>query len=339
MFGRIFWWLCLSVCLWLIPITALAQSFYSGKALRILTPSPPGALTDIEARTVGRHLSRHIPGNPSIIVQPIPGGGGINLANYLYNVAKPDGLTIGLNGTLVAFHKILGTRGVKYKVEDFIWLGTFADPNSILIFHVDSPYSSVEAIRNANRPPKLGVPSSRHAIFMQARIFQKSLGVKFDYVFGYSPPEIDLAVERKEIDGRSSTYSTVVARRREWLDQGFYILGIISDKRHKALPKVPTIWELIKDENTRKLVEVAVVPFRTPRAWTAPPGVPQERVQILRQGFLATLKDPKFLADAKRTGLSVVPNDGEQVEKTIRKLTQASPDILKQIREMLRRPK
>lgn len=324
---------------WAAPGALSAASFYEGKAFRILVPSPPGALTDIEARTVGRHISRHIPGSPAVIVQSIPGGGGINLANYLYNVAKPDGLTVAISGTLVAFHKLLGTRGVKYEVEKFHWLGTFADPNFILVFHVDTPYSSVEAIRNAPKPPKLGVPSSRHAIYMQSRIFQEALGLKFNYAFGYSPPEIDLAVERKEVDGRTSTLSTVLARRKEWLDRGFHVISVASDSRLKQLPGVPTIWELVKDKETREFIEVAMVPFKTPRAWTAPPGVPAERVAILRQALMKTLRDPKFLQDAKKTGLSVVPNSGEEVEKVFGKLRNAPPELLKRVPSLVKSPK
>ncbi|MFQ5853287.1 MAG: Bug family tripartite tricarboxylate transporter substrate binding protein [Candidatus Binatia bacterium] len=335
-------WLLLSVLILCLTIVTPkpGQAFYEGKVLRILVISPPGSLTDIEARLVARHIGRQIPGKPGVIVQSVVGGGGINMANYLYRVAKPDGLTIGVNGTLVALHKLLGTRGVKYKVEDFTWLGSFADPYFVLLFHAKTPYDSVAALKKASKPPKLGVPSVRHAIYLQSRIWEEALGVKFQYTFGYSPPEIELAVDRREIDGRSFTLSNLFNRRPDWIDQGYHFVSVTSRERDKRLPKTPTIWELIKDEDTRTFIETAMVPFQTPRPWSAPPGVPKDRVQILRKAFMDTLKDPKFVKDAKRSALPIYPKGGEELARILKeRLTQAPPEIRKRIPKLLKPPK
>lgn len=335
-------WLLLSVLILflIVVIPRPGQAFYEGKVLRILVISPPGALTDIEARLIARHIGRHIPGKPGVIVQSFVGGGGINMANYLYRAAKPDGLTIGVNGTLVALHEILGTRGVKYKAEDFVWLGSFADPNFILIFHPKTPYDSVAALKKASKPAKLGVPSVRHAIYLQSRIWEEALGVNFQYAFGYSPPEIELAVERREVDGRSVTLSNLFNRRQDWIDQGYYFPSVTSRERQKRLPKTPTIWELIKDEDTRKFIESAMVPFETPRPWSAPPGVPKDRAKILRKAFMDTLRDPKFLDDAKRSRLPVFPKSGEELARILKeRLTQAPPEIRRRIPKLLKPPK
>ncbi len=323
-----------------ITSSANAQSFYKGKVLKILVPSPAGSLTDIEARAIARHISRHIPGEPDVIIQAYLGAGGINLANYLYSAAKPDGLTIGVNGSLVALHTILKTKGVRYKIEDLNWLGSYAEPNFILIFHAKTPNKDVEALKQAAQAPKLGIPSARHAIFLQGRIFQEVLGVNFQYTFGYSPPEIDLAVDRREIDGRSMALSNLFNRRQDWIKQGYHMFMVTSKERVKELPDTPTIWEYIKEDEKRKFIEAALVPFTTPRPWSAPPKVPQDRVQILRKAFMATLEDPKFKEDAERSALPIYPMSGEELTGILKqKLTEAPPEILKKIPALLKPPK
>lgn len=319
-----------------------ARSFYEGKTIQLFVASGAGATTDISARLVGRYLGKHIPGNPGIIVQNMPGGGGLVGANYLYNVAKPDGLTILAVSRANYLDQMVGRVEVKADFRKFNWIGSFNKSPMMAACRTDTPYKSIAAIRGAKVPPRFGQSGTGSISYVFGSLVEKILDLKIKNVTGFqSGRETDLGMERGEVDCRATSDITVIrAPWNRWVKENF-VTFVLQQGPEKStlLPPVPTVAELAPPESKPlvNLMDIMLAYTEFDRPFAAPPGVPKERLQILRESFERMLKDGEFTADAKKlldwdgkTYLS-----GEQLQKKIEVTVTQPADVIKRIKEIL----
>jgi tripartite-type tricarboxylate transporter receptor subunit TctC len=319
-----------------------ARPFYDGKTIQLLVSSGPGATTDISARLVARYLGKHIPGNPGIIVQNMPGGGGLVGANYLYNVAKPDGLTILAVSRANYLDQMVGRQEVKADFRKFNWIGSFNKAPMMAACRSDTPYKSIAAIRAAKVPPRFGQSGTGSISYVFGSLIEKILDLKIKNVTGFqSGRETDLGMERGEVDCRATSDITVIrAPWNRWVKENFVTFVIQQGPEKSALlPPVPTVAELAPPESKPlvNLMDIMLAYTEFDRPFAAPPGLSKERLQTLREGFEKMLKDGEFAAEAKklldwdgRTYLS-----GEQLQRRLEATVTQPPEVIKRIREIL----
>jgi len=338
------------VCIFLLALTGSApraqgqggKPIYEGKTIQLLVASGPGATTDISARLVARYLGKYIPGHPGIIVQNMSGGGGLVAANYLFNVAKPDGLTIAAMSRANYIEQMVGRSEVKADFRKFNWIGSFNKAPMMVACRSDTEYKSIAAMRAAKIPPRFGQSGTGSISYVFANLIERILNLKIKNVTGFqSGRETDLGLERGEVDCRATSDITVIrAPWNQWVKENFVTFVIQQGPEKSALlPPVPTVVELARPEAKPYLTLMSVMLAYTEfdRPFAAPPGVPKERLEILRDSFERMLKDAEFTAEAKKlldwdgkTFLS-----GEQLQKKIEATVTQPPDVIKRVKEVL----
>jgi len=309
--------------------SALAQSgkkFFEGKTVTLFAGSSAGGGTDIAARLFARHLERHIPGKPTVLVVNKPGAGGMIAANELYNRSKPDGLTMSTMNTGALFGIATGNDALKFDLQKFIFVGQALDEAQTVYMRSATPYTSFDAIRKANKEgkqPKMGAQSLDHTSNVVVKIVEEILGLDFQVIPGYQgTPEILLDIERGALDGRSQGTGSLLGTRKEWIEKRFIRLLVTSrNKRDPRLPEVPTIAELAPAEK-KNLLNALYAAENIGRSIVLPPGVPADRVTILRDAFAEMTQDPQFLREGEKVGLEIGLTRGEEmnriVENTVR---------------------
>jgi tripartite-type tricarboxylate transporter receptor subunit TctC len=330
--------------LFLLSSGAHAQApFYQRKTITIVVGYLAGDGYDIWARLLAAHLARHIPGEPNIIVQNQPGAGSLIAANSIYNVAKPDGLTLGAIGPSVYLDQLLGKKEVQFDWAKFTWIGSTEKTPWLFYMRADTPYKTLDDIRKAAEPPKCsatGTGTSGHFI---PKLMEEAFGTKFQIVMGYKGGgEQDLALERGEVQCRALSVPTFFSRepfgtwRKNNLVRVLLQTGRSRDPRAK---EVPTIFELMNryktPEPTRKLVVGILASGDLGRPIVAPPAVPPERVKILREAFMKTMQDPVFLEDAKKKKLEADPSSGEDLEALAKEAVAQPKDIVERMKKIL----
>lgn len=319
-----------------------AAETYQGKRVEILTHAPPGGTYDLNSRLLARHLPKHIPGNPSVIVRNMPGGGGLIQANYLFQRGKPDGTTIGLLASGVPQMEALGMPGIKYESRRFQWIGLIADTTFMVIARREAPVRTLEDLLDPNRPPLIvgtsGPPSNLHVIPAGLNlVLEKIVGRSpFKLIPGYAgmAPLVS-ALERGEIDGFSASWDSFPATAPHFLEpapgKGLVHLvgyvGLVRDPELEQL-KVPFIPDQIKNPKDRAVLDFLAAPSRTMYAVVAPPGLAGDRLKILREAFMKTVSDPQYIADIRKVNLEVRPLPGEELEKVVKKIMETPRDII-----------
>ena len=337
-------WYTILFTLWSAPF-ASAQTdkpWFEGKTIQLLVASGPGATTDISARLVARYLGKHIPGNPGIVVRNMSGGGGLITANYLFNVAKPDGLTIAAMNRANYVEQMVGRPEVKADFRKFSWIGSFNKSPMMVACRSDTEYKSIAAIRTAKTPPRFGQSGTGSISYVFANLIERILDLKIKNVTGFqSGRETDMGLERGEVDCRATSDITVIrAPWNRWVKEN-YVTFVVQQGPEKSalLPPVATVAELARPEAKPYLALMNVMLAYTEfdRPFAAPPGVPKERLQILRESFERMLKDSDFAAEAKKlldwdgtTSLS-----GEELRKKIEATVTQPPDVIKRVKEVL----
>ena len=323
---------------------ATAQTpFYQGKTVVIDVGYQNGDGYDIWARVLAAYMGKHIPGNPGFIVQNMPGAGSMIAANNLYNVAKPDGLTMGAIGPSLYLDQLIGKKEVQFDWAKFGWIGS--TENTPWLFYMNSiaPYKNMGDVRKAKEPPKCSATSSGTSGHFIPRLLEEALGAKFNVVMGYrGGAEQDLAFERGEVVCRSLSIPTFFARepfttwRRE---HRVRILMQTGRKRDPKLPEVPTIHELMDQYKTpaatRSVITVILASGDIGRPFVTSPGVVPERLKILRDAFTKTMRDPAFLADAKARKFAADPDSGEGLEKIAKELVSQPREIIERMKKIL----
>jgi tripartite-type tricarboxylate transporter receptor subunit TctC len=300
--------------------------FYKDKTISVVLGGPPGGSADMRTRAVTILLRKHIPGNPTLVIQYMSAGGGRQAANHVYKAAKPDGLTIGSMGAALVTNAVLGVTGVQYDIDKFIYLGT---PDSaqhyIFITNRKSGLTSLEKLRAASGV-RIGAQSVGHPVYTVGRIFAYFLGLKEPrFVTGYTGPEIDIALINGEIDARAGTGETIILRSPEWLEKGLVDIHagieIPKGQRHPHYAQLPEVETFAVSTREKRLLEM----FRSFRlsgqSFFLPSETPKERVQILHEAMRKTLADPEFFKEFRKlTGDDPTPLMPEALAKAIREM-------------------
>lgn len=318
------------------------KPFYEGKTIELIASSGTGATTDITSRLISRYLGKYIPGNPGVLVRNMPGGGGLVSANYLYNISKPDGLSILAVSRANYMEQMIGRTEVRADFRKFSWVGSFNKAPMMFACRSDSPYKSWAALRTAKSPPRVGQSGTGSISYIFAKLLDKIFDVKLKNVTGFqSARETDLGMERGEIDCRATSDLTVIRSPwNRWVKEK-YVTFLLQQGPEKSdlIPPVATVHELAPPEAKATVVLMGVMLAYTEfdRPFAAPPNVPKERLQILRNGFLKMLQDKEFAAEAK-TLLDwdgAAHFSGEQLQRRIDTTMNQPANVIKQIKEIL----
>jgi len=315
-----------------------AQSSFSGKTVRILVGSSAGGGFDTYARAVARHLGRHLPGNPTVIVENLPGAGGVIAANQLYKVAKPDGLTLGHFVGSILFAQVLGRPGMEFETRKFEYLGAAAKEDVVCALTRASGITSVEKWMAARTPVKLGGVGPGAPPDNTARLLKATTALPIQLVAGYKgTAEIRLAAESGEVSGGCWTWDSVKVTWRKAIESGEAVVVLqVTGKGSPDLPGVPQAIDLAKTDEARRLLQIGAHNAGAyGRPFVLPPGTPKDRVQLLRRAFQDTLKDREFLAECEKAKLTVDPMTGEELEKLIAELYTLDPAIVARLKEVL----
>jgi tripartite-type tricarboxylate transporter receptor subunit TctC len=319
------------------------EPFYKGKTITILAGTGAGNVYDIFARMFARHLGKHIPGNPHIIVQNMAGAASMIAANHLYNVSKPDGLTIGAIFPALYFDQIIGRSEVKFDWGKFIWLGSPAKSDQLMYMRADSPFKSIEDVVKASPPPKCGATGTTSTAYYVPKLLDQTIGTNFEIVLGYKTgTDIDLAVERGEVICRAFTIEAFFAREPffTWVKKKFVRVLVQTGKsRDERLKNVPTMAELMDkyktDDTGRRLANLVLAAGEFGRPYVLPPNTSADKVKIIREAFAKTLKDEAVLADAKANKLDIEPSTAEELDRLAKEVMSQPPDIVAQMKKLL----
>jgi tripartite-type tricarboxylate transporter receptor subunit TctC len=315
-----------------------AQSFFEGKTLRITVGLAPGGGFDTYARAIARHIGKHIPGNPTVIVENMPGAGSLISANHLYKVAKPDGLTVGkFNGSLM-LGQVLGQPGIEFDARRFEFIGAAVKEDAVCGLTKGSGITSIEKWMASRTPVKLGGVAPGASPDNTARVLKAALGLPIQVVSGYKgTAEIRLAADGGELAGACWSWESMRATWRTALEAGDAIAVLqVTARVFPDLPNVPLAINLAKTDEARRLIEVGVQNTSAfSRPFVLPPGTPKERVQILRKAFQETLKDKAFLAEAERAKLTFDPVTGDELEKMVTDLFTLDAALLAKLKTIL----
>src|SRR5262245_56429904 len=323
---------------------AETRSFYEGRTITMLISTSPGGATDVAGRLLTRHLGKYIPGHPNIIAQNMPGAGGIVAANYLYNVAKPDGLTILAVNRANYLDQMAGRPEVKLDFRKLNWIGSFNRAPMMIACRRDSTFTTVEALRSAKAPARFGEGGTGSISYVFSNLVGAVLDFKVKHVTGYgSAREIDLGVERGEADCRASSDITLVRPPwPNWVQQG-YVAFVVQQGpvKSRLLPQsTPTVYELApaSAKPTLSLMDIMVAYTEFDRPFATAPGVPKERLQTLREGFEKMLTDPGFIGEAKKLvdWDSTSYLSGEALQSSIEKTVTQQAEVIKRIKEILK---
>jgi tripartite-type tricarboxylate transporter receptor subunit TctC len=325
--------------------SAHAQApFYQGKTIRVIVGTPPGNLYDLWARLIVDHLGKHVPGNPSFVVQNMPGAGHVVAANHLFTVAKPDGLTI--IGSIIPslyLNQLIGRSEIQFDWAKFAWIGSPARGNSQMYMRADTPYKSIDEVRSAKEPPKCGATGVTGPDSYLPKLVQEVAGAKFNIVTGYpGGTDIDLGVERGEIHCRAFTIEAFFGREpyTTWRKNGF-VRNIFQtgEKRDARLPDTPTVYEIMDRyktaEDGRRLARVLLAAGSMGRPMFGPPGTAPDRLATLREAFKKTMNDPQLQAEVEKRKYEFEPVDGEELEKIAKEVTTQPADIIARLKRVL----
>jgi tripartite-type tricarboxylate transporter receptor subunit TctC len=292
--------------------------FYRGKSIDLYVNVSVGGGYDLYARMLARHIGRHIPGNPTILPKNMEGGGGMRLANWLYNVAPKDGTALGAVARAMAFEPLLGNKGAQYDGTKFSYIGSANDEVSVCVaWHT----SGVATFEDAQKTQLVvGAGGVADDTYQYPALLNNMFGAKFKMIPGYpGGNDINLAMERGEVAGRCSIpWSTVKATRRFWIDdKKVNLLMQYSLAKHADLPNVPLVMDLAKTGEQRTILKLIFGRQVMGRPFAAPPGVPKDRVEVLRKAFMDTMADKDFLAEAEKAKFEITPVSGGTIENLV----------------------
>ncbi len=329
----------------MFSLVALAQSaaadpvadFYKGKTVAIIIGSPPGGGYDALARIVAKHLPAQLPGTPSVVVQNMPGAGGIVSANHVYTNAAKDGTVIGAPNNNAPFEPLFGTPQAAFDATRFNWLGTPSVEVGMLTVWHETPVNTWQDVKA--REITMGASGANSTPSFYARLLNETLGLKLKVIVGYrGQPEAFLAMQRGELDGYASVFwSALKSTKPEWIkEKKVKLLVQFGLEREPEIPTVPFILDLVSNPEDRLLIQAACAPLAAGRPYMFPPGVPAERVAAMRKALFATFKDARFVEEATKTGLDVKsPRTGEQLAALIERIyRETSPTLVARLKKL-----
>ncbi len=325
------------------PDLEAQTTFYKDKTITLVAGTTAGSQYDAHARLMAQHWGKHIAGNPGFIVQNMPGAGSLIAANHLYNLAKPDGLTITSIIPAIYFNQLAGRKEVQFDYAKFNWIGSVDRSDNLIYMRSDTPFKTIYDVRRATQGPKCTATGTGTIGHYMPKLLNETIGTKFDIILGYpGGPEMDLAVEKNEAHCRAFTHAAWFSGEpyRTWQKNGFaHVLIQTGKKRDERLAQTATLNELMDefktDEVGRRLAKVVLTSGELGRPYLLPPGIPAERLKMLREAFLKLMADPNFLADIKKRGLEVEPSTGEELEKLAKEVMTQPPEVIERMKKLL----
>jgi tripartite-type tricarboxylate transporter receptor subunit TctC len=319
---------------------AAADDFFRGKVIRFIVGFSPGGGFDTYARTVARYMGKHVPGNPTVMVENMTGAGSLIAANHIYKVAKPDGLTIGaFNGNQI-LAQLVGGPGIAFDARKMEWIGAPGYNHDLCLLSQNTGIANAEQWLAAKTELKLAGSAPGSPTDDVAKVLKEAIGLPIRLVTGYKgTADMRVAVESGEMDGLCGlSWASARATWRRAIEANQVAIMLQSaPKPHPDLPKVPLSISFAKTAEARQLVEAGVHrPSSMTYAYSLPPGTPKDRVQALRRALLQTLKDGDFLRDAGKANLEIAPAAGEEIEKSIRELFQTPAPVVARLKEILK---
>jgi len=317
--------------------------FYQGKTIRIVTGYPAGDVNDLWPRLIAQHMGKYIPGNPNFIVQNMPGASSMIAANYVYSVAKPDGMTLGWIAPTLYFDQLVGRKEARYDWAKYSFIGSPAQSEHHLYMRADSPYKTIEDVRKATEPPKCGSGGATGTGFYFPKLLEETVGAKFNIVLGYQGGgPIDLAVEKGEIHCRAMTIESFMSREpfHTWRKNNFIrSLAQSGRKRDPRLPDTPTIFELMDQYKTpdqsRRVATVILAGGVFGRPLVGPAGMPSDRLKIVRSAVASALKDPELKAEAEKRNYELDPVGGEEMQRLAKEVMSQPPGVIERMKKIL----
>lgn len=319
------------------PGAVTAQGFFDGKQMTLLVGSGVGGGYDVYARLVARHWPKHIPGKPTFVVQNMPAAGSLVATNTLANTAPRDGLTIGQVQAHMAVEPMMGVTGslanVKFDGRTLNWIGSIAKEYPVVVAWHTSPIKTFKD--TLSQEMVLGASGTATADSVYPRLMNEMIGTRFKVIDGYKDnPSMILATETGEIMGRGGWFlSSLMSTQGQQLKEGkLRVLAQVALEKHPDLPHVALVTEFISDNAKRAKLEFSLSWLAMGRPFVAPPGVPADRLKILRDSFMATANDPELLAEAKRMNLDISPLTGEQTQAIVAGLYDTPKDVVESVR-------
>ena len=311
--------------------------FYKGKTVALYSGHSAGGAYSAYAQTIKDHIGKHIPGNPTVVFQIKTGGTGRVLANWLYNVAPRDGLVFGTFHERIGLEPKVSPKGTKYVGRKFGWVGSAGKQKSVCITWKDSKIKTIQDTLKSQTI--VGADASAATGSVMPRMLNSMIGTKFKLIRGYNPMEVFIAMERGELDGICGYgWASLKTAKPDFIDgKKVNFLLQFSDKSHPELTHVPLMMDLVTDKDSRQALRLVFATQEMGRPYAAPPGVPAGRLAALRRAFGATMKDPAFLADAKKRRLEIDPITGEEITALMDELYQVDDKIAASV-EAFRKP-
>lgn len=338
---RIFWrMIALIVCVHApsSPSVFAQDGFYKGKTVRIVVAFSPGGGFDTYSRAIGRHLGKHIPGNPTVVVENMTGAGGIIQANFMYQAASPDGLIIGSNIGGLILQQIMGAKGIQFDGRRFEYIGAPAVDHPVCVLTKASGITTMEQWFAAKEPVKLGGVGPGGTASDVARTLQAALNLPIQVVDGYKgTSDIRLAAESGELAGGCWAWESIKTMWSKGIQAGDVSVVVQTmPKTHQELSNVPLAIKYAKTDDAKRLLQHAIHDTATiTRLYFMPPKTPQDRVATVRQAFLDTYKDPQFVAEAKKARLDLQAVTGEEMEQIVAGLFKMEPKQIARLKEVL----
>ena len=316
---------------------------FQGKTVTIVVGTVAGDLYDLYARAIALFMGKYLPGNPNVIVHNMPGAGHMIAANYVYTVSKPDGLTMGAINAGLYFEQLIGRAEVKFDWTKYNWIGNATKSPQVLYMRADPPFKTIEDVRVAKEPPKCGTTGLSNMGYFVPKLLEETVSAKFNVISGYQGGnEIDLGVERGEIQCRSLSTEAYFSREPflTWRKNGFTRELMQGGRaRLEKLANVPTIYELMDKykapELGRRLATALLASGEFHRPYMAPPNMRPEVVQTLRDAFNKTMKDPDFIAEAKKKRLDLDPTTGEEVQALASEALAQPKDVIERLKKLM----
>ena len=319
-------------------------NFYQGKTIRVIIGYQPGDNHDQWARFYARFLGRYIPGNPDFVAQNMPGAGSMIAANHIYNVSKPDGLTLGAIGGALFMAQLTGRKEVQFDWPKFSWIMTPERGGHLLFMRSDTPFKILDDLRQTSDPPRCSATGVGSTGYDVPRLLDEAFGFKFRVISGYpGGAEQDLAMERNEVQCRAITIDGFFGREpfRTWITNGFVRILMQTEKqRHAKLPNVPTIFELMDQykisDAKRRLVNsyLGIWGFGS-RPIVSTPGIPPDRLKILRDAFMKMFKDPEVVNEIKKRNWEAEPVPGDELDTLAKDVVNQPPEIAAALKRIL----
>jgi len=315
------------------------EPFYKGKVVKLVVGFSPGGGFDTYSRTLARHMPKHIPGNPTIIVDNMTGAGSLIAANHLYKVAKPDGLTVGNFAGGLILNQVLEKPGIEFDARKFEYIGVIAKNDPVCAFTKKSGITTINKWMSSSAAAKLGGLSPGNETDDNPKILKAALGLPLRVVSGYKgTSDIRLAAEGGELDGACWGWNSMRPTWQKSIEAGDVFVVLQATPKHlpDLPPNIPLAIDFAKTEEERQLIQMGIHnQSDLLRLYGVPPATPQDRVNVLRKAFEETMKDPEFLAEAKKAKLGVDPVSGNEVQRIVGGLFQLSPGLVAKLRDLL----